>query len=337
MSYRGLGQAKIVPGQINFATLPAGRTSLPNLDPLVQAGLPIAPYIEHGSWETGEPSIMRYGLDPYRGIMGLSGGHGGSRRGILGAMSYRGLGQGGGAAEPVKMNFEVVVAGEPRGSYLYEEFVEASDAAAMIHARSGKQSKVVSPAGSENVVADVDTMGKLRVLHGLGQTIGQSVRRLENQNYTVACSHGGRMAAGTGVRVRGMRAAMLAGKSLLRRDPLSTCHIYLAYPAANPGEELVTLRRLPNGEYDVRFNYSLDGGGGLGQVLTDIMCSETTVAQSWRGRVNDTVRAGAQAAILVGAAAGAIGAMIGRPLAGVLAGTVIGWTGNSVWTATHRV
>lgn len=74
MSYaRGLGQAKIVPGQISFQTLPEGRSGFPSLDPLVRAGLPIAPYIEHGSWETGQPDIMRYGLDPYRGIMGLGG------------------------------------------------------------------------------------------------------------------------------------------------------------------------------------------------------------------------------------------------------------------------
>ena len=72
MSYsRGLGQAKIVPGQISFQTLPEGRSGFPSLQPLIDAGLPIAPYIEHGSWETGQPDIMRYGLDPYRGIMGL--------------------------------------------------------------------------------------------------------------------------------------------------------------------------------------------------------------------------------------------------------------------------
>ena len=74
MSYKALGQAKIVPGQIHFATLPEGSSSLPDLGPLVRAGLPIAPYVEHGSWETGQPDIMRYGLDPYRGIMGLGGG-----------------------------------------------------------------------------------------------------------------------------------------------------------------------------------------------------------------------------------------------------------------------
>lgn len=73
MSYRGLGQAKIVPGQINFMTLPPGMTRLPDPEPLLRAGLPLAPYVEHGSWQTGEPDIMRYGRDPYRGIMGVDG------------------------------------------------------------------------------------------------------------------------------------------------------------------------------------------------------------------------------------------------------------------------
>ena len=73
MSYRqrGLGQAKWVPGQISFLTLPQGQTSLPSPQRLLEAGLPLAPYVEHGSFVTGEPAIMRYGLDPYRGIMGL--------------------------------------------------------------------------------------------------------------------------------------------------------------------------------------------------------------------------------------------------------------------------
>jgi hypothetical protein len=68
LRWPGLGQAKWVPGQISFASLPPGQTSLPSLQPLVEAGLPIAPYIEHGSFETGEPAIMRYGRDPYRGL-----------------------------------------------------------------------------------------------------------------------------------------------------------------------------------------------------------------------------------------------------------------------------
>lgn len=67
MSY-SLGQAKLVPGQINFMTTRTGRTM--SLQPLVEAGLPLAPYVEHGSWEFGQPAIMRYGLDPYRGISG---------------------------------------------------------------------------------------------------------------------------------------------------------------------------------------------------------------------------------------------------------------------------
>jgi hypothetical protein len=65
MSY-SLGQAKLVPGQIAFQTTPTGR--LPNVQRLLEAGLPYAPYIEHGSWVTGRPDIARYGRDPYRGL-----------------------------------------------------------------------------------------------------------------------------------------------------------------------------------------------------------------------------------------------------------------------------
>ena len=65
MSY-ALGQAKLMPGQISFATTRTGK--IRTVQPLLEAGLPIAPYIEHGSWVTGEPNIMRYGRDPYRGL-----------------------------------------------------------------------------------------------------------------------------------------------------------------------------------------------------------------------------------------------------------------------------
>lgn len=65
MSY-SLGQAKWIPGQIHFATTKTGR--LPNVQPLIEAGLPYAPYIEHGSYTTGMPDIARYGRDPYRGL-----------------------------------------------------------------------------------------------------------------------------------------------------------------------------------------------------------------------------------------------------------------------------
>lgn len=68
MTY-SLGQAKLLPGQIHFQTTPTGR--IRTVQPLLEAGLPLAPYIEHGSWVTGEPNIMRYGRDPYRGVMGL--------------------------------------------------------------------------------------------------------------------------------------------------------------------------------------------------------------------------------------------------------------------------
>lgn len=65
MSY-SLGQAKLLPGQISFSTTPTGK--IRTVQPLLEAGLPIAPYIEHGAWATGMPAIMRYGRDPYRGL-----------------------------------------------------------------------------------------------------------------------------------------------------------------------------------------------------------------------------------------------------------------------------
>lgn len=67
MSY-SLGQAKWIPGQIHFATTRTGR--LPSVQKLREADLPYAPYIEHGSFVTGQPDIARYGRDPYRGISG---------------------------------------------------------------------------------------------------------------------------------------------------------------------------------------------------------------------------------------------------------------------------
>lgn len=69
-----LGQgSKLVPGQIAFRTTRTGK--IPQLQPLIEAGLPPAPYIEHGSYETGQPPIMRYGRDPYRGLFGVEESH----------------------------------------------------------------------------------------------------------------------------------------------------------------------------------------------------------------------------------------------------------------------
>lgn len=71
MSRRALGQAKIIPGFLAPSYVPAGRR-LPDYGELQRRGLPIAPYIEHGSYRTQTPSILRYGLDPYRGVMGTT-------------------------------------------------------------------------------------------------------------------------------------------------------------------------------------------------------------------------------------------------------------------------
>jgi len=168
---KGLGQAKIVPGQISFQTLPEGRSGFPSLDPLVRAGLPIAPYIEHGSWETGQPDIMRYGLDPYRGIMGLG----------MGCITD-------------------------------------------------------SPAPAPSL-------------------------------------------------------------------------------------------------FDQRHS-----GAALGQLLTSTICDPTSVSRAFQDRLTGALNAGSQAALVGGAAAGAVGAIAGKRSAviGAVLGAVVGWTANLVWTATHR-
>ncbi len=64
------GAPKVVPGLLSPMYLPEGQTRFPDYGALQRQGLPLAPYIEHGSWETGQPSIFRYGRDPYRGILG---------------------------------------------------------------------------------------------------------------------------------------------------------------------------------------------------------------------------------------------------------------------------
>jgi len=433
MSYNSLGQAKWVPGQISFASLPQGRTGLPSVQPLLEAGLPIAPYIEHGSFETGEPAIMRYGLDPYRGIMGtdcaglgcwLFGrssasspsssppttiseamaregsmirmpGGAGSGNGVVecnGATVFRGdaltalavgtdhsrrnrvactitmtgtprgdhtvrtdaegnmirerrrsartgtsgMGQDAGVAVPVKMNFELVLTGEPRGEYLYEELAEAADALAMAFSRSGKAGKVVSPPGSENVVADIEPgRGAVRMLHGLGQTIGQSVRRIEAQNYLVRCERPGRPASS--VAVRGMSEAMKTSKRLLRRDPGALCRILLAPPSASPGAQVVIVRKTSGDEYDVRFNYAL--AGGLGDLLTEYACSESALTASWANRQRSAVNASRVAAVISGLAVGGIAAAVtdeSVPL-GAIGGGLTSFLINALWMGPHTL
>lgn len=67
MSYRrtGLG-SKYIPGQVDFMSSRTGR--VPRLQRMFEAGY--APYIEHGSYITGEPDIIQYGYDRYRGMLG---------------------------------------------------------------------------------------------------------------------------------------------------------------------------------------------------------------------------------------------------------------------------
>jgi len=67
VSYRRAGlSGKYVPGQVDFMSSRTGR--VPRLQRMYESGY--APYIEHGSYATGAPDIVRYGYDPYRGMLG---------------------------------------------------------------------------------------------------------------------------------------------------------------------------------------------------------------------------------------------------------------------------
>lgn len=74
---------------------------------------------------------------------------------------------------------------------------------------------------------------------------------------------------------------------------------------------------------------------GMGDILTDMACSETEIARIWRERTNGALSAGAQAAIAGAAAAGLIGAIVKRPLIAAAAGAAVGWTSHAIWTAPH--
>jgi hypothetical protein len=75
MSYRGaLGQTKNIPGQVNFLD-PWGSNPERRMNRAIRHGLPYAPYIEHGSWTTGQPDIVAWDLPEgaglHRGYRGL--------------------------------------------------------------------------------------------------------------------------------------------------------------------------------------------------------------------------------------------------------------------------
>lgn len=185
-------------------------------------------------------------------------------------------------------------------------------------------------------------LGQAKIVSGLGQTVGESIRRLEAQDYVINCDNWAQMRGVGGRRVRGMRAAMLAAKSALSapNNRNDACRIYLPTDGMYvPGNEVVTIRRRPKPpeKYDVRFNQGLSGDG-LGQLLTGSLCDPTTVSRAFQERLTGALNAGSQAALVGGAVAGIVGALAGRrsALLGAVAGAAVGWTANLVWTATHR-
>lgn len=132
--------------------------------------------------------------------------------------------------------------------------------------------------------------------------------------------------------VWGRQAAVAAAQRLARRTGrLSHIHAF----AGRRGHVGFVKGRLlaivaPNGAMELHGALY-----GMGDILTDMACSDTRIAQIWRQRTDDAVSAGTQAAIVGAAAAGIIGAILGKPLFGAAAGAAVGWTTHAIWTAPH--
>lgn len=138
-----------------------------------------------------------------------------------------------------------------------------------------------------------------------------------------------------GVRpVWGRQAAILAAQALAKRTG-RLAHIHAA--TGRPGHVGLVKGALlaivaPNGAMEYQ-----GAMYGLGDILTDMACSETQLARSWRERNNATLSAGTQAVIVSAAAAGLLGAMVKKPALGALVGAAIGWAGYAVWTAPYQI
>lgn len=74
---------------------------------------------------------------------------------------------------------------------------------------------------------------------------------------------------------------------------------------------------------------------GMGNLLTDYACSQSQFAQDWRNRFGEVMGTTRYSAIGAAAAAGLIGALMKKPLLGLVAGGVIGWMLHESQTATY--
>lgn len=74
---------------------------------------------------------------------------------------------------------------------------------------------------------------------------------------------------------------------------------------------------------------------GMGNLLTDLTCSQSQFAQDWRNRFGEVMSTTLYVAIGAAAAAGLIGAITKKPLVGVVAGAVVGWMAHQSQLATY--
>ena len=312
MSY-GMGQAKWVPGQIAFQSTRTGR--LPSVQPLIEAGLPYAPYIEHGSYAYGTPDIARYGRDPYRG---------------LGDVSMT-------ADQKKRSRFEVWVEGMRcpswKGQGLERAMREAMRLVGEHQANAniylaGCVPQLVDTVWSAVAHKAAPLVNLPHSLSGATMTTGDAIRRLENQPYVVI-NHRTRRKA----RAANMRIAMKLAKAMAKRSPGVPIHIHLPARTFTARTLVAVLEKTPKG-MSVRFNNALRG---LGSTLTDWACDSQEFAKSWAERVNSGLTVGAQAAVLGAGIAGLIGAVLKRPLLGTAVGAAVGFGTHAIWTAPQRV
>jgi hypothetical protein len=126
------------------------------------------------------------------------------------------------------------------------------------------------------------------------------------------------------VNERARQLARRSGRPQLIRPQISVRDGSIGFRFGPPAGAI-----MPNGRWQPPV-------AGLGDMLTDIACDQTTFARSWRTRFNDGMSTAAQAALLGGAAAGLLGAILKRPMFAIAGGAVTAWAAHAIWTAPLR-
>jgi hypothetical protein len=357
MSY--LGQAKWIPGQISFSTLPPGQTSLPSLQPLVEAGLPIAPYIEHGSWVTGEPAIMRYGRDPYRGL---------GNKHTMRSEIHMGLGQTA-AARHMDATYVVLCDNWARFNGIGQGHRLRGLRAAILSAKNAARRapgdtcriyplsagplfmikrgliavrakrggdydvKVIqSPSGLSGAFEDLQQVEKNWGRNMLAR-LSKATFHLSNSFYVNVAPEA----------AKGLKPALSRAKAILA-DNQGDGRVDVIYVTRRgerplfPSDTIIVRVERQGGTLRLTWMPQIapQAPMGLAGPLTEFVCSDTQAGQMLSAAVNEAIDQGAMAAAIGAVIAGAIGGMLEKPGIGALAGAAVGYVAHYAWTAPYR-